>query len=171
MKTLTVLLALAVVSPVSLSAAAGDTSRQAEVREKGKDVMPFSVEATTHVFTKTTDGGVQRVVARDMNDAATVKLVRAHLHEIQHRFGNGDFGAPSDIHGQDMPGLAELRSAKPGQVRIAYRDVKAGAELAFKTSDPALVTALHRWFDAQLSDHGRDAIEGHQHDHGSMQAM
>jgi len=28
-----------------------------------------------------------------------------------------------------MPGLAELKAAKPGQIAIAYKDVKGGAEL------------------------------------------
>lgn len=35
-----------------------------------------------------------------------------------------------------------------------------GAELDYKTTDPKLVAALHKWFDAQLSDHGSDAMEG-----------
>ena len=169
MKTTTVLLMFALVTPLPLAAAAADANRQAEVLEKGKDVMPFDVKATTHVFTKTTDGGLQRVVAKDVHDAKTIRLVRAHLREIQQQFRKGDFGGPSHIHGEHMPGLAELRSAKPGQLRISYRDVKGGAELAFRTSDPGLVRAVHEWFDAQLADHGPDAMEGHQH--GSMPGM
>jgi hypothetical protein len=62
-----------------------------------------------------------------------------------------------------MPGLAELQAAKPGQIAIAYRDILGGAELAYTTSDANLAAALHRWFDAQLSDHGADAMEGHAH--------
>lgn len=34
-----------------------------------------------------------------------------------------------------MPGLAELKAAKPGQIDIAYSDVKGGAELTYKTTD------------------------------------
>jgi hypothetical protein len=69
-----------------------------------------------------------------------------------------------------MPGLAELKSAKPGQVAIDYRDVDAGAELTYHATDAVLVAALHQWFDAQLSDHGADAMAGHMHhhDHGAM---
>ncbi|WP_221179056.1 hypothetical protein [Pseudomonas brassicacearum] len=66
-----------------------------------------------------------------------------------------------------MPGLADLKAAKPGQIAITYKDVEGGAQLAFKTSDPALIAALHKWFDAQLSDHGKDAMEGDAH-HGNM---
>jgi hypothetical protein len=32
--------------------------------------------------------------------------------------------------------------------------------LTDRTSDPVLVAAIHKWFDAQVSDHGKDAIEG-----------
>lgn len=133
--------------------------------------MPFNVKASTHIFTKTTDGGIQRVVAKNINDAATTKSVRSHLKDIRQEFLAGDFAGPAHIHGEDMPGLAELRAAKPGQITIEYRDVKGGAELVFRTSDPVMVTALHQWFDAQLSDHGSDAMEGHSHHHADMPGM
>jgi hypothetical protein len=38
--------------------------------------------------------------------------------------------------------------------------------LAYKTPDTSLVAALHPWFDAQLSDHGTDAMGGHIHHDG-----
>jgi hypothetical protein len=64
-----------------------------------------------------------------------------------------------------MPGLAGLKAAPKGKLRIAFREVPSGAELTYRTSDPALVQALHQWFDAQLSDHGADAMAGHDHHH------
>jgi hypothetical protein len=143
-----------------------EAQRQALVAERGKDVMPFSLPATTHVFSKTAQGGVQRVVAKKASDTAQAKLVQQHLQEIQGQFLKGDFSGPARIHGQDMPGLAELRAAKPGQLAIAYKDVKGGAELSYTTANPALVTALHNWFDAQLADHGKDARAGHSGHHG-----
>jgi hypothetical protein len=140
------------------------TQRQAEVSQRGKDVMPFSLSATTttHIFTKNAEGGVQRVVAKNSSNAQ-VKLIRQHLQEIRQQFLKGDFSGPAHIHGQDMPGLVELTEAKPGQVDIDYKDVKGGAQLTYKTKDASLVAALHKWFDAQLSDHGKDAVEGHDH--------
>jgi hypothetical protein len=68
-----------------------NSQRQAEVAERGKDVMPFSLPATTHVFTKTAEGGVQQVVAKKADDAAQVKLVREHLQAIRAQFLTGDF--------------------------------------------------------------------------------
>ena len=143
--------------------AAADAQRQAEVAQRGPDVMPFSLSATQHVFTKTAQGGVQRVVARSPSDAEQIKLVRGHLREIQQQFLAGDFSGPAHIHGQEMPGLAELKAAPKDRLRIDFREVPAGAELTYRTNDPALVRALHQWFDAQLSDHGADAMAGHHH--------
>ena len=140
--------------------------RQADVASRGKDVMPFSLPATTHVFTKTAEGGVQQVVAKRATNAAQVELVRQHLREIREQFLKGDFSGPAHIHGQDMPGLADLKAAKPGQIAITYKNIKGGAQLAYVTREPELVAALHTWFDAQLSDHGKDAMAGHDH-HGS----
>ena len=159
-------------SGTGLSAVAADAQRQAEVAKLGTDVMPFSLKATTHIFTKTAEGGVQRVVAKNKSatDARQVKLVREHLREIRAEFLKGDFSGPTHIHGAEMPGLAELKAAKPGQVAIDYRDVTAGAELTYRTADAKLVAALHQWFDAQLSDHGADAMSGHVH-HDNHDAM
>jgi hypothetical protein len=157
------------VAAVTLPALAADAPRQAEVAKRGADVMPFSLKATTHIFAKTADGGTQRVVAKNAADEQQIRRVREHLRDIRSQFLEGDFSGPGHIHGADMPGLAELRSSKPGQLSIEYQDVKAGAELAYRTADPKMVAALHQWFDAQLSDHGADAMAGHRHhDHGAM---
>ena len=59
-------------------------------------------------------------------------------------------------HGDDMPGLRELR-AGAGAIRITYAELPGGAEIRFSTAQPKLVTAVHRWFGAQLSEHGADA--------------
>lgn len=145
--------------------AAADVQRQAEVAQRGPDVMPFSLSATQHVFTKTAQGGVQRVLAKSASDAEQIKLVRGHLRDIQRQFLAGDFSGPAHIHGQEMPGLAELKAAPKGKLRIAFREVPAGGELTYRTTEPALIQALHQWFDAQLSDHGTDAMAGHHHHH------
>lgn len=171
MKKLVVSLVVCMSAGLAVSAiAAADEQRQAEVAKLGADVMPFSLKATTHIFTKTAEGGVQRVVAKNASDAPQVKLVREHLRDIQTQFLKGDFSGPTHIHGAAMPGLADLKAAKPGQVAIDYKEVDTGAELTYRTSDAKLVAALHQWFDAQLSDHGADAMAGHMHhhDHGAM---
>ncbi len=125
--------------------------------------MPFALKATTHIFTKTNDGGLQQVVAKNPQDTEQIRLIREHLQEISHEFKRGDFSAPAQIHGEAMPGLSELRHAKAGEISVRYQDLNNGGELRFSTGNPSLVAALHRWFDAQLSDHGADAMAGHEH--------
>jgi hypothetical protein len=133
--------------------------RQEEIAEKGAQVMPFDLENTTHVFEKTQIGGVQKVVADDPNDAEQVVLIREHLEEEAAAFQRGDLSDPSEIHGGEMPGLEELEAGAE-EIDIRYSNLPDGAKIEYETSDPALVAALHAWFDAQLSDHGGDAEEG-----------
>ncbi|HLL65905.1 MAG TPA: hypothetical protein VK453_09155 [Micromonosporaceae bacterium] len=130
-------------------------SRQGEIAERGRSVMPFDLERTTHRFTKTTTGGVQAVVA-DTADATQVGLIQQHLRHEAERFRSGDFEDPASIHGADMPGLAALRQSA-GKITVTYHDISDGARITYTTADTALISALHSWFDAQVSDHGRHA--------------
>jgi len=100
-----------------------------------------------------------------VTDTQQVQLIREHLQVIQGQFLKGDFSGPMHIHGAQMPGLQELQAATAGQIALDYKEVKGGAELSYKTSNPQLVVALHKWFDAQVSDHGKDAKEGYSHKH------
>jgi hypothetical protein len=134
-------------------------SRQAAVAERGASVMPFDLEKTTHVFTPTESGGVEEVVADDPTDEKQVSLIRGHLEKEAAAFRRGDYSDPSSIHGQDMPGLKELE-ADHEKVEVRYSELPDGGRIEFSTGDPTLVRALHRWFDAQLSDHGADAERG-----------
>jgi hypothetical protein len=145
----------------SIASLAQDSSRQDEVAKRGADVMPFSHMATLHVFTKADNGGTLRLIVRDPADTKQIQMVRAHLQEMRGRFEQGDYSGPSHIHGDAMPGLAELKAAKPGQIAVSYKDLADGAELEYRTTGPRLIAALHAWIDAQLSDHGKDATLGH----------
>lgn len=143
---------------MSMPDTSGAASHRAAVSQRGGTVMPFSLDQTQHVFHKDTQGGVQQVLARKAADEAQVALIRKHLRDIRTRFLHGDFSDPAYIHGKTMPGLAELGAAGPGAIAIDYRDIPEGAQLAFRTNDPALIDAIHRWFDAQVNDHGKDAV-------------
>jgi hypothetical protein len=124
MKTPVLRATLVALFSLPLGAYAADAQRQAEVARLGADVMPFSLKATTHIFTKASNGGTQRVVAKNASDTQQVQLVREHLHEIQAEFLKGDFSGPSHIHGNEMPGLAQLKAAGPGQVSIRATLIK-----------------------------------------------
>jgi hypothetical protein len=140
-------------SPPTMSASA---DRQEEVAERGASVMPFDLERTTHRFAKTDSGGVQTVVADDPGDATQIRLIREHLRLEADEFRQGRFTDPARIHGQQMPGLADLRDST-GRIDVTYADTTDGARITYSTTEAQLVTALHAWFDAQVSDHGGHA--------------
>jgi hypothetical protein len=168
------LLAVALGLAAGLLAACGDggggddgaealDDRRAEVAERGAEVMPFDLDATTHRFDSRPDGLVQTVVVDDPEGEGEgageqVALVREHLADEAERFAGGDFGDPASIHGEDMPGLAAL-TAGVDRIAVAYADVPAGARLTYTTDEPELVEALHLWAEAQVMDHGDHAAE------------
>lgn len=135
------------------------TTRQAEVAAKGAEVMPFNLEKTTHIFENIENGGRQQVVADDSSDTEQIQLIRQHLIEEAERFAGGDFHDPSMIHGEQMPGLHELKNGSE-YIRIEYSEISDGGQILYTTDDPKLIVAIHQWFDAQLLDHGAHA-EGH----------
>jgi hypothetical protein len=149
-------------------ARAADISRQEDVAKRGAVVMPFDLNSTVHIFTKTANGGIQKIITRKPNDEVQVRLVRNHLKEIADQFSKGDYSGPSSIHGDEMPGLSELKHAQPGEIKFQYGEVNSGAEIRYTTDKPKLIAAIHTWFDSQLSDHGSDAMAGHHHSMAHM---
>ena len=152
---------LGALAVVLLAACGGDgvADRQAEVADRGAEVMPFDLDATTHTFDETEDGGVQTVTADDPADAEQVELIRRHLREEREKFAAGNFDDPARIHGEDMPGVAEL-AAGYDRIAVTYAEHPAGAVLTYTTDDPELVEAVHAWFDRQVMDHGEHAEGG-----------
>jgi hypothetical protein len=55
-----------------------------------------------------------------------------------------------------MPGLGTLHAGAP-HIAVRYTDTRSGAKITFTTSDATLVSAIHDWFAAQVSDHGSHA--------------
>jgi hypothetical protein len=129
-------------------------ARQAEVATRGAQVMPFDLEQTMHHFQSLDNGGLQTVTAKDPGNQEQIALIQAHLKEEAEKFQRGDFSDPAKIHGENMPGLAELK-AKAGQIEIQYLPLPEGAQILYTTKDPTLVMAIHHWFMAQRADHGR----------------
>jgi hypothetical protein len=134
-------------------------TRQGEVATRGAQVMPFDLEQTMHVFESLHDGGLQTVRVKDPANREQIALIQAHLKEESEKFQRGDFSDPATIHGEDMPGLAEL-TAGAGQLDVQYLPLPDGAQIRYTTKDPTLVMAIHHWFMAQRADHGRHAL-GH----------
>jgi hypothetical protein len=131
-------------------------TQQEHVHNMSHSVMPFDMAKTVHIFRMTESGGIQRVVVKDTRDTNQIALIQHHLHRESEMFQHGDYSDPASLHGADMPGLKELHIGA-SSVKVSYTALQNGAEITFKTTDLHLLTALHRWFGAQLSEHGADA--------------
>jgi hypothetical protein len=151
----------ATLSALPVTSAEPPSNRQADVRDNGAAVMPFSITGTLHVFQKTPTGGIQRVEAREGN-ADQIPMIRKHLRMIAAAFHARHFESPAQIHGESMPGLATLRGASQADLEIVYRDIERGGEINYEGRTPTIRRAIHEWFDAQLADHGHDAMD-HMH--------
>jgi len=131
-------------------------TRQEHVHQMAEGVMPFDMSKTVHVFRMTESGGVQKVIATEPGATDQIALIQQHLRHEAEKFQQGDYSDPAKLHGANMPGLRELQTGA-SRIRVSYAALPDGAEITFATSDLHLVTAVHRWFGAQLSEHGADA--------------
>jgi hypothetical protein len=131
-------------------------TKQQHVHQSASNVMPFDVSKALHIFKMTETGGIERVLARDPAAAHEIALIQQHLQHEAMNFQRGDYSDPAMLHGDTMPGLNELqRSAS--RIKVTYVSLPSGGQIIFETADLRLLTALHRWFGAQLSEHGADA--------------
>ncbi|MFO1290146.1 MAG: aspartate carbamoyltransferase [Nitrosomonas sp.] len=156
-------LGLFFITTLTYSQESADEKRLDEVAERGAHVMPFDLERTLHIFSKTNDGGIQQVIVKNKSDTEQINLIRSHLSKIAAEFKQSNFSNPEKIHGKNMPGLADLKAAKDGQIKISYKELPDGAEIAYSTEIQKLKNAIHQWFEAQLSDHAQHAVPGHEH--------
>jgi len=165
MKRLKLILTIFIIIQAPYLAAVNKASdaRLDEVAVKGRIVMPFSLEKTLHIFSKTERGGVQQVIVKELIDHAQISLIQQHLAKIYQDFKQGDFSDPKKIHGQKMPGLSTLQAATSDDITLQYRKLKNGAEITYTAEKPVLIDAIHLWFDAQLSDHARHATMHRSH--------
>ncbi|HYE34814.1 aspartate carbamoyltransferase [Methylocaldum sp.] len=163
MRTLKLLLSVTLLTALPASAVEpASEARLDEVAGRGAEVMPFGLEKTTHIFMKTEQGGRQQVVAKNPADAEQICLIREHLAEIATAFSRGDFSGPTRIHGGGMPGLEAMKNAQAGRIEYRYQELPDGAQIDYLTGERDLVQAIHRYFDAQLSDHARHAVSRHE---------
>lgn len=149
-------LSLLLAASPAFADATASSARQATVEQRSETVMPFDMNRTMHVFTPTETGGVQSVISHD-GDPQQIALIRSHLRKEAGAFARGDFADPASIHGNNMPGLAQLR-AGARRITVSYANTANGASITYKTSDPTLIGAIHDWFAAQVSDHGAHAM-------------
>ena len=121
-----------------------------------QSVMPFALAHTVHIFKMNETGGVQQVLAKDPAATDQIALIRQHLRHEAENFRRGNYADPATLHGANMPGLKELQ-AGASRIKVSFAPLPTGAEITFATTDLHLLTAIHRWFGAQLSEHCADA--------------
>lgn len=148
-------LAAAIFLILGCTAALAET-KQEEVHHMGHGVMPFDLAKTTHIFQMTDSGGVERVIVKDEKEKDQVMLIQHHLQLEAEAFQRGDYSYSASLYGADMPGLRELQ-ARAAHIKVLYSALPIGAAITFETKELHLLTAIHRWFGAQLSEHGADA--------------
>ena len=135
-----------------------DNTDKSDFAEREREVMPFDLDATLHIFEDTALGGVQRVVSNHSNDTKNIALIRSHLKKEAAQFAEGVFTDPSYLHGEEMPGLSKLQTAgKTGQLTVNYSDTENGGQIVYTSEEAEVVIALHLWFQAQVTDHGDHA--------------
>jgi hypothetical protein len=149
MRIVVTLLALAATTAVA------DTMQE-HVHTMSSGVMPFDMSQTMHIFAMNDQGGVQKVIVRSGADPAQIGLVRQHLRHEAEAFAKGDFGDPGHLHGDSMPGLSDMK-ANTTRIHVSFAPLPDGAQITFQATDLHAITAIHRWFGAQLSEHGADA--------------
>ena len=136
----------------------GDTQPTA-MAERAQRVMPFDLSRTIHTFTKTSDGGIQKVVVKDSGDTRDRDLIRAHLRSEARSFRSGNYSDPAKIHGMDMPGVDVLEEGA-SRVKVVLAEVPGGAQITYTSTEPTLVASIHDWFDRQASDHAMPGMGG-----------
>ena len=58
-----------------------------------------------------------------------------------------------------MPGVNELQQGA-ARVDVVYADLPDGALIIYTAKEPALVSAIHAWFDRQTGDHNMPGMGG-----------
>jgi hypothetical protein len=141
--------------------------RQEDVAQRRQQAVPYNSDQALETFSKTVHGGVMHVVTKSDN-TEQVKLIQDYMRQLTLDFQKGDFSSTMRMHGADMPGLQQLKTAKTDDIRYEYKPLSNGAQIHFATEYPQFVQALHEWLDAQSKDHGNADVPEHSKHHSGM---
>ena len=141
-----------------------DEQKLDEIAKREAHVIPLDLKKTTHVFSKTDSGGIQKIIVKDKSEKERIGLIRIYLSRMANDYQQGNFSDLERRYGADMPGLSELKAAKPDQIRIESKELPDGAQIDYSTESPQLIQAIHQLFDAQLRNLARHAVPDHSHE-------
>lgn len=142
-------------------------TKPAENTPASSSLVPYDAQQALESFSKTVHGGVMHIVAKSADNTQQIKLIQQYLRQTAAEYKKGDFSSTERFHGSDMPGLAQMKSAKADDIRYDYQALPNGGQIHFSTEYPHLLNALHNWFDAQIKEHGSAALPEHEQHHAS----
>ena len=130
------------------------------MQSRGQGVMGVDQYTSIHHFASLPDGG-RIELQRDRDDSAGTAAIRTHLRTIARAFADGDFGAPSAVHQDSVPGVPVMRQRRSA-IEYVVTDLPRGAELRIRTVDPAALDAIHRFLAYQRREHRTEqALHAH----------
>lgn len=118
--------------------------------------MEVDTSVTVHVFKMTEQGGIERLMTRGLGVPDQVAFLQAQLRHEATDYKAGNYSQPAKLPGVGMPGVKELQEGA-ADIKVSYTDLPNGAEIALETTNLTLLTAIHRWFGAQLFEHSASA--------------
>ena len=140
-----------VISTALLAQQAAGTAQHLDAR--GKHVMGFDQQKTTHHFRLYEDGGAIEVGVKDAADTENLTAIRAHLPHIATMFAGGEFDAPMLVHDtKNVPGAADLARLK-SRLRYTFVETPKGGRVDIVTTDKDALNALHAFLRFQINDH------------------
>jgi hypothetical protein len=161
MKKTALLVCLLVLFFATAEAQEPDAGKHAANSTDAHQLLPYAVDQALEGFAKTANGGIMQIIAKSANDAQQIKLMQQYLRQTAEEYGKGDFSSTERFHGTDMPGLAQMKAAKAGEIKYQYKVLNNGGQIIFSSEDPQLLNALHAWIDAQVKEHGSAGLSGH----------
>jgi hypothetical protein len=153
------LMAIACATPLALAAQQSSDTAYHNMQMRGAMTMGVDQETSSHGFQSLPDGG-RITFIRKVDDTAGVRLIRAHLLDMQRAFGSGDFSMPMSIHMKTVPGVKDM-VARRARITYTETDVPNGGELRIKTSDPVAIAAVHRFLAFQRQEHRAGSTPEH----------
>jgi hypothetical protein len=121
------------------------------MQRRGRTAMGVDQYTSVHRFDALPDGG-RIELQRDRDDSIGTAKIRAHMREIARAFAEGDFGTPAMVHVKTVQGAAAMRALRD-RIRYEPIDLPRGGALRIRSTDPAAISAIHRFLAFQRAEH------------------
>jgi len=132
-----------------------------QVDARGDIGMGFDHLKSTHHFLINEKGGTIEAYAKDSSDTQTRDQIRTHFQKIAKMFAEGNFDLPMFIHGQEPPGVPQMKSLIR-DIQFEYQERPAGGIVKISTENAEALTAVHDFLNFQIREHRTgDAVKNH----------